>query len=132
MPSLLLLLWLVPLAVAIASRRRAPLHVWRNVGLALGAVVSPATLGLYGLYFLGPIAAIVGLIGLPLVLVHGAPGYQLAVLLGLIPPNTVIEGSMHMPIEVLNAVVWSPLYGVLGGCIDWWLVSKRSRNENAA
>lgn len=80
---LLLLLWLVPITVAVVSRRRASAHFWRNTGIAFGLVVSPAMLGLYGLYFLGPIAALLGIVGLPLALLHGAPGYDLAVSLWL-------------------------------------------------
>ena len=115
---LLLLLWLVPISVAVVSRRRASVHFWRNTGIAFGLVVAPATLGLYGLYFLGPIAALLGIVGLPLALLHGAPGYDLAVSLGLVPSHTVVEGMMYLPIEAINSAVWSIVYGAVGWGVD--------------
>jgi hypothetical protein len=33
---MLLMLWLVPLVVALFSRRRYPRHLWRNTGVGLG------------------------------------------------------------------------------------------------
>lgn len=130
---LLLLLWLLPIIVAVISRRYARSHLWRNTGIAFGLVVSPATLGLYSLYFLGPIAAILGLIGLPLHLLHGAPGYELAVRFGFVPSHTVVEGFMHAPIESLNAVIWATVYGLVGWGIDAFRSSRHhDKHSNAA
>jgi len=111
-------LWLIPVAVAIVARRYAPAHLWRTSGFALGLVISPATLGLYSLFFLGPIAAVLGIIGLVLHLIHGAPGYDLAVSLGLVPTHTVIEETLSVPIEALNALIWSVVYGAIGWVVD--------------
>jgi hypothetical protein len=67
--------------------------LWRNTGVAFGLVAAPASLGLYGLYFIGPIAALLGMLGLVLTLFHGSPGYNLAVALGLMPSHTVTSGA---------------------------------------
>lgn len=123
----LLLLWLVPVAAFLFARRRAPAYLWRVTGFCFGAVVSPAATGLYGLYFVGPIAALLGLIGLPLAMLHGPPGYNLAIALGLVPPRTVVQGFQHVYIELLNAVVWSVVYGLLGAAIDF-IRRRRVRN----
>ena len=58
------LLWLVPIIVWFVSKNATP--VWRSAirGASFGAIVSPASMGLYGLYFLGPIVAIFGMLGL--------------------------------------------------------------------
>ena len=132
MTYLLLLLWLLPIIVAIISNRRARSHLWRNTGIAFGLVVSPATLGLYALYFLGPIAAILGLIGLPLHLLHGSPGYELAIRFGLVPSHTVVEGLMHVPIESLNAVIWATVYGLVGWGVDAFRSSRHHDNHSNA
>jgi len=126
-----LALWLVPLFVALASRRAAPPHAWRNTGIGFGLVVAPASLGLYGLYYVGPVAAVFGMLGLVLELVHGPPGYKLAIALGLIPSHTVITGTARIPVEALNALVWSLVYGTLGWFIDVWRARRRGATPNA-
>jgi hypothetical protein len=120
-------LWLIPLVVVVVSRRAAPARVWRNTGIAFGLVVAPASLGLYGLYHVGPIAALFGLLGLALDLLHGPPGYNLAIALGLIPSESVITDAMRIPAETLNALVWSPVYGALGWFIDTRRAQRHSR-----
>lgn len=132
MISLLLLLWLLPIVVAIVSRRYARSHLWRNTGIAFGVVVSPATLGIYALYFLGPIAALLGIVGLPLHLLHGMPGYELAVHFGLVPSHTVVEGLMHLPIEAINGAIWSVVYGLVGWSVDTFRRSKHHGQSSAA
>jgi len=126
-----LALWLVPLFAALASRRLAPSHVWRNTGVGLGLVVAPASLGLYGLYYVGPVAAVFGMLGLVLELFHGPPGYNLAIALGLIPSHTVIAGAARIPVELLNAFVWSLVYGALGWFTDAWRARRRVAERNA-
>jgi hypothetical protein len=126
---LLLLLWIPLIIVAIMSRRYSRSHLWRNTGIAFGMVVSPGTLGLYGLYFIGPIAAPLGIVGLPLHLLHGSPGYELAIHFGLVPLHTVVEGRMHVPIEAINGAIWATVYGLVGWCIDAW---RKSRNNGQA
>jgi hypothetical protein len=127
----LLLLWAVPVFAAVLTRRHAPSRLWRNAGVALGVVVSPATLGLYALYFVGPVLGLVGLIGLPLHLMHAWPGYELAIKLDFVPSHTVIEGWMHAPIELLNAIIWAGIYGIGGAAIDH-VRGLRGHNAGAA
>ncbi len=125
----LLALWCVPVGVYLWARRRAPGKVGRLTGIALGLVVAPASSGLYGLYFVGPLAALLGLVGLPLAMFHGEPGFELATLLGLREPRTVVRGVQHLYIALLNAGVWSAVYGVVGWAIDTAVVLARARSE---
>jgi hypothetical protein len=123
----LLLLWSVPLVVAVRSRRLTPNHLWRNTGAAFGLVVSPASLGLYSLYYVGPVAAVFGMLGLVLLFLHGTPGYKLAVELALVPSHTVVTGVASISVELLNAIIWSAVYGSVG-----WLIDRRRLNRHAA
>ena len=107
----------------------AAAHVWRNTGFAFGLVVAPASLGLYALFYVGPLVAVLGMLGLPLALFHGWPGHNLALALGLIPP-TVVTGISRLTVEALNAVVWSFVYGALGWFIDVWRF-RRQQSSNA-
>ena len=127
----LLALWLVPIAAVLVSRNVAPSHVWRNTGFAFGLVVAPASLGLYGLFYVGPVAAVFGMVGLVLSLFHGPPGYNLAIALGLIPPHTVVTSGANVAVEVLNGLLWSVAYGALGLLIDRWRARKRAFKSNA-
>ena len=113
----LLLLVAVPVAAWRIARSRAPRHKWCITGAAFGLVVSPLSLGLYSTYFAGLLP--IGLVGLPSVLFHGAPGYHAAIWLGLVSSHEIVSGLGHVYVEVLNGVFWAAAYGVLGVLIDW-------------
>ena len=76
-------------------------------------------MGLYSLFYAGKIAATLGFVGLPLVLIHGAPGFHVAHQLGWVSPSGVIHGFRdHAIIESINGVVWALTYGLLGVFAD--------------
>lgn len=111
-------LWVLPIAVAL--RARASSYRWATTGAAFGVVVSPASLGTYcvgmalGGIFVGlPLA----LVGLPLAMFHGSPGFQLATTLGL-RSSGVVEGVDRVVIEIINAGLWATVYALLGFSID--------------
>ncbi len=111
-------LWALPILTFLVCRHHVSRRVFGLTGASVGLVVAPASLGLYGLYFVGPLAALLGLLGLVLVLFHGRPGYELAIRIGVVPPATVVRGVEHVYIAILNAGVWSIVYGVIGHSID--------------
>jgi len=88
-------------------------------GVALGLVISPLSTGLYSTFFLSPLGFPTGMLGLVSTLFHGAPGYQFALWLGVVPPNEVVRGVGHVYIELLNGVFWAAIYGILGFIVDW-------------
>ena len=118
-------LWIIPVLAYRHTRRSIPLHVYCITGIALRSVASAASMGTYGLYWVAgliglmglPLAA-VGILGLVLALFHGAPGYYLAVMLGLVPPREVVHGIENVYIESLNSVIWAIIYGVIGYTLD--------------
>ncbi len=126
-----LTLWLIPMVTAIASKRGAPTHIWRNSGIALGLVVAPASLGLYELYFVGPLLAPLSMLGFLMALIHGTPGYKLSIALGVIQPSTIVTGLAYVPVELLNAVVWSLVYGTLGALTDGRRARRRIGTHHA-
>ena len=115
----LILLWAVPVVAFFLARRLIPAWLWRVTGFAFGAVVSPASMGLYGLYFIGPAVAILGMLGLVLNLVHGGVGYDLALRFGLVNAGTSVSGIQDVYIGLLNGAVWSVVYALAGSVIDW-------------
>ena len=90
--------------------------------------MSPAALGLYGFYFVGPFAAIFGMFGLVLKLIHGSVGYNLAVMIDLVPSHTVVEGVDRVQIEIINGIFWSLVYGVL--CFSWCYFRESRANRS--
>ena len=122
-PLYLNLLWLVPIAVWLTTREKSQLFKSTIRGVSIGLVVSPASLGLYGFYFVGPLAAILGMLGLVLSF-HSFVGYEVAISFNLIPSHTVITGTERLPIEIINAVFWAVVYGLLGLFIGY-LKNKR-------
>lgn len=123
--SALLLLWLIPVSTAIVAKRRYPRHAWQLVGISFGAIVSPASLGMYSLYYVGSvISGALGLIGLLLTLIHSWPGYYLALALHVIPSHTVVERFyQHLSVEILNGIIWLIVYGFAGRLLDMFYVS---------
>ena len=124
-------LWGVPIAVAL--RARTSPHRWTAIGAAFGMVVSPASLGTYGVgMILAPILVGVPLIflGLPLAMFHVSPGFQIATTAGLRYSSGVVEGIDYVTIEGINAVLWSLAYGLLSFLIDLtrWNVRRMGAN----
>jgi hypothetical protein len=124
--AMLALLLVVPWAAAHWSRRRNGSISWSFTGAAFGSIVAPASLGLYGTFFLGPVFVVTGLIGLLLTMLHGTPGYYLCIWLGLLPARTVITGSASIPMEVANGLIWGVAYGLVGFAIDRLRCSTRT------
>ena len=118
------LLWSLPLALYFWARRESPQKVWQYTGAGFGFIVAPASMGLYGFFFLSPFTAPLGILGLLLVLTHGEPGYKLAIALNLVEPATVVRGVQHVYTEALAGLVWAPVYGVIGFSLDWLIARK--------
>jgi len=104
----------VPIITWFATRNVPQIVKSTIRGISFGLVVSPASMGLYTLYFVGPIAAIFGMLGLVLTMLHQPVGYNLAITFNLIPSHTVITGNERLPIVIINTIFWAVTYGVLG------------------
>ena len=131
-------LWAVPIAAA--RRSRGSPNSWALIGATFGLVVSPASLGTYGVgMILAPILVGVPLVflGLPLAMFHGPPGFHIATSAGLRYSSGVVEGIDHVTIESINAGIWSVAYGSLGllsdlvrrKCVGTWCGVRRVHNE---
>jgi hypothetical protein len=118
MSALLTLLLLVPFGAWYWSKRQLPAFVWASTGAALGAVISPLSLGLYVTSAISPIFISLGFIGLLSSLFHGAPGFHSCVWAGFIPRGTVVERASHIPVDVANGLLWGLVYCALGAAVD--------------
>lgn len=125
MSAFLALLLLLPVVIRIWSRRNRAKTSWTLTGIAFGCVVSPASLGLYATYFIGPAFILTGLVGLLSTLLHSAPGYYVCLWIGCIKPGTVVVGSRNAVVELANALIWGLAYGGVGAVLDWRLERRR-------
>lgn len=124
-------LLLIPMVAFRIGGRRWPAHRWLVTGAAFGAVASPASLGLYALFAVPYVGIVPGLIGLPLSLVHGTPGFQFATVLGLRDAGTVVYGVQHVTIEFLNGLFWMAFYGAGGHLLDRFRARRRSADSRS-
>jgi hypothetical protein len=114
----LFLLILVPVAAYRVARQKQPTYLWSVTGLSFGLVAAPVSLGLYAMFYVPYVGFVPGMIGLPLSLFHGAPGFEIATVLGLRAARTVASGNEHLEIWLINALFWGVVYGALGFGID--------------
>lgn len=114
------------LAYQVASKYYAN-RVYLATGIALGLVIAPFSLALYGTFFIPYIGLPTGLVGLLSSMIHSAPGFHLAQLLGLVSFEEVISKPDNSWYTILNAIVWACAYGSLGWFIDWLRLRRRKR-----
>lgn len=113
-PIYLNLLWLIPVITWFVTRNKPQIVKSTIRGVSFGLIVSSASMGLYSFYFIGPLSAIFGMLGLVLTMFHQPAGYNLAIIFNLIPSHTVITGSDRPPIEIINTIFWAFCYGTPG------------------
>jgi hypothetical protein len=83
-------------------------------------------LGLYATFFIPYIGLVPGMVGLFAATFHGAPGYTVALHLGIIPPQ-MVEGPANFYLAVVNAIIWAAVYGCAGWVID--RIRRRRAND---
>ena len=119
---------LIPFFAYRIARHKTPQYKFCIAGASFGTIVSPFGMGLYSWFFLSPWALVPGVLGLVLTLIHGSPGFQLAIKFGLARGIEVASSTtQQLIIEIINAVVWSIVYGLLGYAVDFFRNQKRNR-----
>ncbi len=113
-------LLLLPLVVYQIAKRVHPSRTWAATGLSLGLIISPASLGLYTLYFVSYLGFLPGMVGLLSSFVHGIPGFEIATVLRLRNVDTIVNDQEGVIIEIINGLFWGVVYGTLGYLIDRW------------
>jgi hypothetical protein len=121
---LYLLLIVVPIAGYFFSRRRYPKRVGLITGICFGLVISPLGYGFYGLsaiasvYIHPTIGVLLVLLSGIILFFQGAAGHKIAIWLGIQTPATVVSGTDHLWIEMINGLLWGSIYGVIGLFVD--------------
>ena len=128
------LLWLVPLVVWIATRKRSQIIRSTIVAASFGLVISYASVGLYALYFAWPVSEAFGQFCFYLSFIHDLAGIRVAIFFRLVDAHAPIADDQRLLIEVVNVVTWAIVYGFLG--LLWGFFRNRlnikSKNTAAA
>ena len=127
---LLLLLILIPITSYKWAKSHRPEYKFTILGISLGTIAAPFSLGLYATFFIPIIGLPTGILGLVMVMFHGDPGFQVAVQQELIPPGVVTGNSSRVIIALINAFIWGAAYGAIGYLVDKY--RKHRQNPNKA
>jgi hypothetical protein len=118
MSHLLLLLAIIPLSCFNLTTIFKAKYRWLLTGISLGVVIAPVSLALIKFSYIPVIGKLVGVIGMITNLIHGSVGYFILMTFGVMEPGAVLEGTNLIFINIVNAVIWSTYYGMLGYNID--------------
>ncbi len=108
------LLWFLPFLVW--RRSRWSRHRLRNAGIAFGAIIVPASAGLYGFYYVGPCIAPIGCLGGAVVALHLLPLGPIRDWMQLPIPADADQALVYE--GIIGSVFWSIAYGLLGFMLD--------------
>lgn len=114
MTQLLTVLAIIPVACFQFSKKLHPKDRWLLFGVAFGTVVSPVSYGLMEFTSFPVIGKLLGLIGLMANLIHGSLGYFFLQSIGLLAEGSPLLGSQLLMIHMVNALIWSSYYGMIG------------------
>jgi len=87
-------------------------------GIAIGMVIAPLSFGLIQLTYIPIIGPLLGLVGLVANLTHGSIGYFCLLGSGFLELDTVITAFQLVLINVVNGVLFSYCYGLIGYSLD--------------
>jgi hypothetical protein len=87
-------------------------------GIAFGMVVAPVSFGLLQMTYIPVIGKFLGLVGLVANLIHGSVGYLCLLGSGMLELNSAISGSQMFMINIVNGILFSYVYGIIGHSID--------------
>lgn len=114
MTQLLIVLAIIPVACLQLSKKLHPKDRWLLFGVSFGTVVSPVSYSLMEFASVPVIGKLLGLIGLMANLIHGSLGYFFLQSIGLLAEGAPLLGSQLLMIHMVNALIWSSYYGMIG------------------
>jgi hypothetical protein len=129
MSQYLILLAIIPLATFQLTKKFNHKNRWMLFGISLGLFIAPISFGLLEYTYIPVIGKILGFIGLIANLTHGSVGYFCLIGSGIISPDEIISASQLIMINLVNAVLFSYCYGIIGYSIDSKLATEVNREQ---
>lgn len=118
MSQWLIFLAIVPLSCFQLTKIYEIKNRWMWNGIAIGMVIAPLSFGLIQLTYIPIIGPLLGLVGLVANLTHGSIGYFCLLGSGFLELDTVITAFQLVLINVVNGVLFSYCYGLIGYSLD--------------
>jgi len=118
MSQWLIFLAIVPLSCFQLTKIYNIKNRWMWNGIALGMVIAPLSYGLLQMTYIPLIGGLLGGIGFMANLTHGSIGYFCLVGSGVLELNTTITAFQLTLINLVNAVLFSYCYGLIGHYVD--------------
>lgn len=118
MSQYLILLAIIPLSFFHLTKTFNSKHRWMLCGVSVGLVIAPISFGLLQFTYIPFIGKLIGFVGLIANLTHGSVGYFCLVGSGIIEPNAILTASQLVMINLVNAVLFSYAYGMIGYAVD--------------
>lgn len=118
MSHYLIFLAIIPIASFQLAKLYAPCRLWLFTGLAAGLVIAPVSQGLVEYTLIPVLGGFIGILGAVFNLIHGSVGYFFLGAIGVLEPGTVLNTSQLVMMNVINALIWTIYYGVVGYRMD--------------
>lgn len=118
MSQWLIFLAIIPLSSLQLTKHFELKHRWLINGIAFGLVVAPVSFGLLQMTYIPVIGKLLGLVGLVANLTHGSVGFLCLLGSGVLELNSVISAPQLVMINLVNAILFANIYGLIGYSID--------------
>jgi len=118
MSQWLIFLAIVPLSCFQLTKLYKVKNRWMWNGIAIGMVIAPLSFGLIQLTYIPLIGPLLGLVGLVANLTHGSIGYFCLLGSGVLELDTAITAFQLVLINLVNGVLFSYCYGLIGYSLD--------------
>jgi hypothetical protein len=119
---------LIPVGTILVATKLAPRRLCTVMGISLGLIVSPISLGIYYLGYMIPFIGLIYIVFFAMVLVpHAVAGYEIAAYLFHMKPDSTTWTIERIYVELINGLIWGTFYGIIGYYID--RARKRNKQE---
>ncbi|MFH1215570.1 MAG: hypothetical protein V1706_03610 [Pseudomonadota bacterium] len=130
MSQYLILLAIIPLACFQLTKIYKMKNRWLLNGISMGLVIAPVSFGLLQFTYIPIIGKMLGFVGLIANLTHGSIGYFCLVGSGIIESTALITATELVMINLVNAVLFSYCYGMIGYAVDRKLEEESVETEH--
>lgn len=110
---------LIPVVTIPVATKLDPRRLCTVMGISLGLIISPISLGIYYLGYMIPFIGLIYIVFYATVLVpHSVVGYKIAAYLFHMKPDSTTWTIERIYVELINGLIWGTFYGIIGYYID--------------
>lgn len=118
MSHYLIFLAIIPMSCFHLAKMFGPGRLWLWTGLSAGLVIAPVSQGLVEYTLIPVIGGMLGLVGAVFDIVHASVGYFLLAAMGVFEPGQVLTAPQFTLMHLVNGLIWTTYYGIVGFRMD--------------